>query len=141
MSHLIESRVEIDYLTENDFCPFFYPEFEILPALRKAYLKELFRANTQRNNVKFYRWVWRHYPLEHKCEECFRPLYEYSATFVSHIITKANAPHIAYEPMNTNLLCGQCHHNWDGRKETREKMRIFPSNQLRIEWLLSIYGR
>ena len=52
---------------------------------------------------KYYRWNWDHKP--HYCEECLRPLHNYSAVYVSHILSRGAHPEMAFDPRNNNILC------------------------------------
>lgn len=106
-------------------------------ALRVAIQRELFgKGHTPAENEKFYRWCWQH--KRHICEECMRPLREYSATYVSHIMTRGAHPEAAHDCRNVNILCFSCHGKWENGN--REQMRIYSSNQRRIENLKREYG-
>lgn len=93
------------------------------------------RGHSPAENGKFYRWVWEH--KAHRCEECLRPLEHYSATFVSHILTRGAHPAMAHDPRNTNILCLSCHNEWENGK--REAMRIYPKNKARADALKKEY--
>lgn len=88
-------------------------------------------------NERFFKWIW-----EHKtkvCEECFKPLRQYSAVYISHILSRGAYPECAVDPRNVNILCFDCHNKWE-HKTTRTSMRIYPSNQRIIEELLEDYN-
>lgn len=93
------------------------------------------KGHTPAENSKFYRWVWAHY--EHRCEECSRPLPQYNATFVSHILTRGAHPEMAHDPRNVNILCKTCHDRWENGD--REGMRINLKNQYLITKLKKEY--
>lgn len=91
--------------------------------------------DTQAANERFFRWVWAH--KGHYCEECMRPLREYSAVYCSHIKTRGAFPEMSIDPRNINILCFAHHNEWEnGRKE---RMRIYESNQRIIKELMKDY--
>lgn len=79
--------------------------------------------------------MWENKP--HYCEECMRPLAEYSAVYVSHILTRGANPDMAHDPRNVNILCFRHHAEWENGE--REKMRIWAKNQATIEELKKDY--
>ena len=81
--------------------------------------------------------MWANKP--HYCEECMRPLAEYSAVYVSHILTRGANPDMAHDARNINILCFKHHSMWENGD--RENMRIFAKNQLTIEELKKDYGK
>ena len=81
--------------------------------------------------------MWENKP--HYCEECMRPLAEYSAVYVSHILTRGANPDMSHDPRNVNILCFRHHSEWENG--AREQMRIFAKNQLTIEELKKDYGK
>ena len=105
--------------------------------LRVAIHRELFgTCNTPEENEKFYLWCWNHMP--HRCEETMRPLWQYSATYISHILTRGAHPEMAHDPRNVNILCFEMHNRWENGD--RQNMRIYRSNQLRIQQLKEEYN-
>lgn len=142
--YVITTRAEYDLARAYKFEPLLgfkpikgrvYMKLDI--RLRVEIQRELFgRGHTPEENEKFYRWCWLHKP--HICEECMRPLTQYSATYVSHILTRGAHPEMAHDPRNVNILCFKHHSQWENGK--RENMRIFASNQLIIEQLKKEYG-
>ena len=117
--------------------------------LRVEIQKEIFghcifgRGDIPAANERFYRWVWDHKP--HICEETIQPLRFYSASFISHILTRGANPEIAHDPRNINILCLAAHNRWenpgDGPDKNREGMRIYPGNVRIIELLKTDYQR
>lgn len=104
--------------------------------LRVDMQRSLFgEGHTPAENERFYRWVWEH--KTHICEECMKPLNEYSAVYVSHILTRGAHPEIAHDPRNTNILCFRCHGIWENG--ARRRMRIYAGNAERIEQLKKEY--
>jgi hypothetical protein len=102
-----------------------------------AIQRELFgTGHTPQENEKFYRWCWDHYP--HICAETMRPLRQYSATYVSHILTRGAHPEMAHDPRNVNILSFEMHNRWENGD--RQYMRIYRINQLIIEQLRKEYG-
>lgn len=111
--------------------------FGDLPHSRRIELQQkLFgKGHTPAENERFYRFVWDNKP--HICEECFRPLNNYSATYVSHILTRGANPEIAHDPRNVNILCPSCHGRWENGD--REGMRVYRKNRQIIEKLKQEY--
>lgn len=133
----ISTRREYDYVKERGYEPLIDRRFDIEIHLRVSIQQELFgNGHTPAENEKFYRWCWEHKP--HYCEECMKPLAQYSATYVSHILTRGAHPALAHDPRNTNILCFDMHHKWE--VGDRESMRIYASNQLIIEKLKREYA-
>lgn len=134
----LSTREEYDYLLRNGIDALTDLRFEMDINLRIAVQHELFgtREDVQRANERFYRWVWEHKP--HYCEETMQPLREYSAVYVSHILTRGAHPEMAHDPRNVNLLCFDMHNKWENGK--REEMRIYKRNQEIIERLKREYN-
>lgn len=131
--YLITERWEYDMVKSKGYEPLIDSRhFEIEINLRIEIQKELFghcthgRADDiQKANERFYRWCWEHNP--HICEETMRPLREYSAVYISHILTRGAYPEMAHDPRNINILCFDMHNKWENGK--REEMRIYERNQ------------
>lgn len=70
-----------------------------------------------------------------KCEECGLPLPEYSAIWVSHILSRNDFPELRDHPLNHNILCGEHHSQWESPL-LRKTMRIYPKNKETILKLL-----
>lgn len=132
----IDNRELYDYARSRGFEPLIDRRFIVEHGLRVQLQRELFgRGHSPEENERFYRWAW-----EHKvqvCEECMRPLREYSAVNVSHILTRGAHPDMAHDPRNVNLLCLRHHNQWENGR--REAMRIYRSNMLTIEQLKQEY--
>lgn len=134
---LIDTREQYDLCKLHGIEPLIDGRFPMDVALRVSIQRELFgTGNHEENNIRFYRWVWAH--KRHMCEECLKPLPEYSATYVSHIESRGNAPQWAYDPRNTNILCFKCHNRWENGD--RMNMRIYRGNLLTKSILLQEYG-
>lgn len=133
----IDNRELYDYARSRGFEPLIDRRFIVEHGLRVQLQRELFgRGHSPEENERFYRWAWGH--KVQVCEECMRPLREYSAVNVSHILTRGAHPDMAHDPRNVNLLCLKHHNQWEnGRKEA---MRIYRSNMLTIEQLKREYG-
>lgn len=135
---VIDTRELYDYARKRGYEPLLDSRFTMSINLRVSIQRELFgTGHTPEENERFYRWVWAH--KRHICEETMRPLRSYSATYVSHILTKGAHPAMAHDPRNTNILCYEMHNKWEFGK--REDMRIFRSNQIVIEQLKKEYER
>ena len=112
-------------------------------ALRIKIQKKLFdhceigRGDIMAGNDRFFHWVWNHKP--HYCEECMKPLHNYSATFCSHILTRGAHPEMSHDPRNINILCFYHHNMWEDNTQ-RQKMRIYERNQLIIKKLITEYA-
>lgn len=87
-------------------------------------------------NDNFYKWFWANSPRY--CENCLKPLHNYSSVYVSHILTRGSHPEMRADPRNANLLCYVCHTMW----ETGERlaMRIYRVNRIVILILKSDYN-
>lgn len=131
---------EYDYLVGRGFEPLIDSRFFRLDIrLRIELQKKIFgNGHTPAENEKFYRWVWDHKP--HYCECCMRPLPDFSATYVSHILTRGAFPEMAHDPRNINILCFEHHNQWE-QATTRKQMRIYAANQLRIQELKKEYQK
>lgn len=134
---VIDARELYDYAKSRGYDALLDPRFELTHDLRVSIQTELFgKGHTPQENEKFYRWVWNNKP--HYCEECMRPLRQYSATFVSHILSRGAHPEMAHDPRNTNILCFEHHAVWENGR--RQSMRIYSSNKKVIEKLKKEYG-
>lgn len=135
--YFISERWEYDYIVSRGFEPLLDTNhFRMDIRLRIAIQREKFgTGHTPEENERFYRWIWEHKP--HYCEETMRPLSNYSATFVSHILTRGANPEMAHDPRNVNILCFEMHNKWENGD--RKGMRIYPANLLRIEELKKEY--
>lgn len=87
-------------------------------------------------NDRFFHWVWEHKP--HYCEECMKPLHDYSAVYCSHILTRGAHPEIAHDPRNINILCFRHHNQWENGD--KKSMRIYTGNRRIINELLEDYN-
>lgn len=133
----ITTREEYDYAVSRGYEPLIDGRFDLDHALRVVIQREKFgTGHSPEENERFYRFVWEH--RTKICEECLRPLHQYSATFVSHILTRGANPELAHDPRNTNILCFAHHNQWE-HATTRMGMRIYLSNQRKIEELRKEY--
>ena len=132
----IATHAEYELCKARGYEPLVDRRFTMEIRLRVAIQRELFgTGHTPEENEKFYRWCWNHYP--HICQETMRPLKQYSATYVSHILTKGAHPEMAHDPRNVNILCFEMHNKWENGD--RKSMRIYAINQLTIEQLKAEY--
>ena len=131
--------IEIDdislyrYAQSRGYEPLIDERFSLEIHLRVEIQREIFGTDHE----KFYRWMWEHRP--HICEETMQPLRGYSAAYVSHILTRGAHPEMAHDPRNINILCLEAHHRWEFGQ--RVGMRIYESNQLKIQQLKQEYSR
>lgn len=143
--YLISTREEYEYCLTSGFNPLVDTKhFEMDIFLRVEIQRELFGLcvfgrgeNIQAANERFFRWVWDHKP--HVCEETMKPLHQYSAVHVSHILTRGAFPEMAHDPRNTNILTLEAHNKWEHGDQKR--MRIYAKNIKMIELLKSEYSR
>lgn len=135
---LIDSRALYDYARSRGYEPLVQTRFFRMEiGLRKELQRERFgNGHTPIENERFYRFMWENKP--HYCEECMRPLDEYSAVYVSHILTRGANPDMAHDARNINILCFKHHSMWENGE--RNKMRIYPHNELIINELKKDYG-
>lgn len=67
------------------------------------------------------------------CEECGIFLKYYSATYISHIISRGAETRLRHDLRNYNLLCLFCHNRYEFKD--KENMKIYPKNIIIIEEL------
>ena len=133
----IKTKKDYEQAKEYGFEPLIDTRFDMSIKLRVELQRELFGKNAdQEANQKFYRWVWK--KSNHWCSECMLPLYDYSATYISHILTRGAHPEMAHDPRNINILFPKCHNTWE-HATTRGSMRIYLSNLQRIDDLTNEY--
>lgn len=138
----MSNKVNISTVEEYDYCisrgyePLANPLFILPISLRIEMQQRKFGiGNTIEANSKFYRFAWDNRP--HRCEECFKPLHDYSAIYVSHILSRGAHPAMAYDIRNTNILCFKHHNQWE--TGNRKGMRIYNTNERIKDVLLSEY--
>ena len=135
----IKTRKDYEQAKSYGFEPLIDTRFDMSIKLRVEIQRELFGKNAnQEANQKFYTWVWNH--SDHWCAECLHPLFNYSATYISHILTRGAHPEMAHDPRNINILCPKCHNTWE-HATTRGSMRIYLSNLQRIDGLTNEYNQ
>lgn len=132
----IDTREQYDAWRAEGAEPLVNWMFDIEINLRASIQRELFgKGHSPQENEAFYRWCWKRLP--HICEETMKPLPEYSAAFISHILSKGAHPEMAHDPRNINILCLEAHNRWENGD--RENMRIYQRNMLMIEQLKEEY--
>lgn len=97
---------------------------------------ETYLTNRVQANQKFYEYAWNLAP--HYCEECCIPLEQYSAVYISHILSRSGHPEIAHDLRNFNVLCPKHHKAWESRNN--QNMRIYRQNKRIIETLKKEYN-
>ena len=133
----ITTRAEYELCKAHGIEPLLDRRFAMDIRLRVEIQRELFgTGHTPQENERFYRFCWDHYP--HQCAECMRPLKQYSATYVSHILTRGAHPEMAHDPRNVRILCFD-HHNQYEHRTTRNPMRIFEQTEKIISELKTDY--
>jgi len=132
----LTNRQEYDYFVERGFQPLILNPFVRLEhGLRVEIQRELFghsilsKGNILKGNQRFYEWCWKHILTdgEHICQNCAAELFEYSADFISHVISRSNEPIMAHDPRNVNIFCRVCHGLWEDYRN-RKKMNIYVFN-------------
>lgn len=126
-----------DYAVLRGYEPLTDSRFKVVEPFKRHLIEHKFGSgNSIEQNEKFFRWIWEHKP--HYCEECMKPLRQYSAVYCSHILTRGAHPEFAYYPENINILCFEHHSIWENGN--RRNMRIYRANLLVIEQLKKEYG-
>ena len=130
----IDSLDAYNYAVGRGYEPLLDARFSVEIHLRIQIQADLFGDLAE--HEKFYRWVWDRKP--HICEETMRPLHDYSAVHISHILTKGAFPEMAHDPRNVNIFCLAAHNRWEFGDRTA--MRVYRKNleiiqQLRNEYL------
>lgn len=134
---LIDTREQYDLCKAHGIEPLIDRRFAMEIRLRVSIQRELFgNGHSPEENERFYRWCWEHYP--HICAECMRPLRQYSATYVSHIMTRGAHPETAHDCRNVNILCFSHHSVWENGN--RKNMRIYQRNLQIVEELKKEYS-
>ena len=129
---VIDTRPDYDYCVTQGYEPLVDRRFVMAHQLRVSVQREKFgTGHTPEENERFYRFCWKHKP--HICEECMKPLKEYSATYISHIRTRGAFPEMAFDCRNVNILCFEHHNQWENGD--RKSMRIYGVNEFTIEQL------
>lgn len=137
MAILIEDLECYKYAKNKGYEPLTDKRFEMPIKVRIDVQRYLFGAgHTPAENERFYRYCWDLYP--HICEECMRPLTQFSATYISHIRTRGAFPEAAHDVRNVNILCFKHHNQWE--TGNRKAMRIYPGNVQTIEQLTKEYN-
>lgn len=137
MAILIEDLECYKYAKSKGYEPLIDKRFEMPIKVRVDVQRYLFGAgHTPAENERFYRYCWDLYP--HICEECMRPLTQFSATYISHIRTRGAFPEAAHDVRNVNILCFKHHNQWE--TGNRKAMRIYPGNVQTIEQLTKEYN-
>ena len=134
---LIDTREQYDLCKAHGIEPLVDRRFTMEIRLRVSIQRELFgTGHTPAENERFYRFCWDHYP--HICAECMRPLRQYLATYVSHIMTRGAHPETAHDCRNVNILCFSHHSVWENGN--RKNMRIYQRNLQIVEELKKEYS-
>lgn len=137
MAILIEDLECYKYAKSKGYEPLTDKRFYMPIRVRVDVQRYLFGAgHTPAENERFYRYCWELYP--HICEECMRPLTQFSATYISHIRTRGAFPEAAHDVRNVNILCFKHHNQWE--TGNRKAMRIYPGNVQTIEQLTKEYN-
>lgn len=134
----VASSWEYDYLVQRGYEPLMGYEgsinalFEIEHKLRRELQEAKFP-----NLTKFYKTA---FALSSKiCEETGMAIQCYSASNISHILSRGAHIAMQYDLRNYNLLILQAHNQWE--QGDRKSMKIWPKNEILMEKLnLEYYG-
>lgn len=140
---IINSMSDYEKISGMGFFPIYdWQRFEIDFQLRLSIQNQLFgktelgHGDVVKANQKFYEYAW--FISETKiCENCQHPLHYYSAKYISHILSRGSSPEIAHDPRNFNLLCPDCHSQWETGNQS--KMIIRKANKRVINLLTLDY--
>lgn len=141
---LLTTQPEYDFVVSRGYQPLLHNKFFRLDIrLRESIQAKMFGhsekgrgKNIMATNERFFKWVWEH--SAQVCSECMKPLREYSAVYISHILSRGAYPECSIDPRNTNILCFEHHSMWENGN--RKTMRIYPGNQRIIKELLQDYN-
>lgn len=138
----IDTQEQYDYAVRRGYEPLMDWRFYLDIALRVDIQRNLFglggfdKKSRPQANQRFYEWVWNRKP--HVCEEFMIPLMQYSAKFISHILTRGAHPEMAHDPRNVNILSFKAHQKWEDATK-RKYMRIYAKNIRIIQFLKNDY--
>lgn len=141
---ILEDISEYNLVVSRGYEPLLSNKYFVLDIkLREMIQKKMFGhcvigrgSNIMAANERLFRWVWDHKP--HYCEECLKPLKDFSAVYCSHIVSRGAFPEMAHDPRNINILCFKHHNEWENG--SRERMRIYPGNKRIIAELMKDYN-
>ena len=126
---IITNRQEYDHAVKYGFHPFIDSAFEMDIQTRYYLQKEIFKTSKSLRNcdIKFYKYCWE--VLDHYCQETGWWLKNYSAVYVSHILSRGAYPEMRWDIRNINILNFESHRLWEfGTIEQKQKMKIYPKN-------------
>ena len=93
---------------------------------------QLSKGNIPTANQKYYAWKWDN--SLNVCEECAKPLHNYSSYYISHILTRGSHPEMAHDPRNSRILCDKCH-DLTENEDTHRELKIYEVDLIIIEIL------
>lgn len=118
--YVLTTREEYDDLLKRGIDALYDERVAVLDhALRREIQKEKFGKNDDAGNAKFYAYCLHHFP--HVCQHCGKPIRHPWATNVSHIISRGANAFTSHDPRNVQILCAECHEQFEHRT-TRERM-------------------
>lgn len=133
----ITTKEEWKYCKSRGIEPMRNKHFTMDINLRRQLQREIFGVgNTEEHNIKFYHYAWDCCRV-HVCEECGKPLRQYSSCYISHILSRGANADMGYDLRNFNLLCFEHHQQWENGD--RKKMRIYNKNLKTINELKKDY--
>lgn len=95
-------------------------------------LKKFTPSKTSKEDQTYFKSQWERLP--HFCLECGIELPGYSASFISHILSKGAHPALRHDPDNSQILCFSHHQQWDFGN--RKIMKIWAGNKKIVQRLL-----
>ena len=136
----INNLKDYNYERKYGFHPFIDKDYEIDINVRYNLQKEIFKTSSKLRlcDVKFYKYCWD--VLDHYCQESGLYLPQYSAIYVSHILSRGAYPEMRWDIRNVNILSFNSHQLWEfGTNNQKEKMKIWHQNQEIITLLKAEY--
>lgn len=138
---ILKTKQEYDYVVSKGFQPLLPNRYFVMThKLRQEIIERYFGRrgkDVRAADARFFRWIWEHKP--HICEECGKPLTFYSATYISHILSRGAYPEMANDPRNVNILCAEHHDKW--HTHHCKEMRVYARNQRIIDELRKEYNK
>jgi len=127
---IINSLEGFKMAKEYGFNAFLDRHFDMDIKIRVEIQNSMFKSDAM-----FYRYCWNNLP--HYCEESGMKLMNYSATFVSHILSRGAYPEMRFDIRNINILTFESHKKWESHQ--KKEMHIFNKNQKTIKLLKHEY--
>ena len=128
-TYRINNLKEYNHARKYGFHPFIDKDYVMDINVRYDLQKEIFKTSKSLRNcdIKFYKYCWS--VLDHYCQESGLYLREYSAVYISHILSRGAYPEMRWDIRNVNILSFKAHQLWEfGTNEQKENMKIWTMN-------------